>query len=380
MPESTTDTIPQLESPLRYPSFVDPSADVILRTTDGIKFPVMKGILTLASSAMKALLSNTEAGALANRCSNMSVHVCIYSPLTQINAFIYRTTVDGVVYQTFPIVEVDERCRTLDTILRIIYPLPVPDTFYLAFDDDDLASDVFDAADKLGMPRVIQFGFASLLDIARGDIKNWDASAALKAFAVACRYKLTKEAAEAARLCLMAPIRGIYVKEFEHITGGELNRLYTYQRDAGAVIKKAIALANKSLRKQCREIFEYECCSMACEGTIMNFYSPNSYKTQWEAWWTAYGNRASAVIQDSPLSQDLYSADVWNEGDHKTVLVICPECNKQSNMHFSTFKETFKAYLDTKLNNVRRSVFCLCFHAFRADNNNPIVHPRFVLI
>lgn len=117
------------------PPFNKQTADIVLRSVDGVDFRVHKAILAEATPVFEAMFGLPQ------------------PPTESFEA------VDGV-----PILHFTEPSRTLDLLLRIIYPIPDP-----AFADPEDAGLVFEAARKYDMEEAMSITQKSLLAFADAD-------------------------------------------------------------------------------------------------------------------------------------------------------------------------------------------------------------------
>lgn len=117
------------------PPFNKQTADIVLRSVDGVDFRVHKAILAEATPVFEAMFGLPQ------------------PPTESFEA------VDGV-----PILHFTEPSRTLDLLLRIIYPIPDP-----AFADPEDAGLVFEAARKYDMEEAMSITQKALLAFADAD-------------------------------------------------------------------------------------------------------------------------------------------------------------------------------------------------------------------
>ncbi|KAI0050844.1 hypothetical protein FA95DRAFT_1468496, partial [Auriscalpium vulgare] len=141
-------------------------ADVILRSSDYIDFPVHKGILGMCSSVFRTMFTLPQA-ALA--VDNADVD-------------------EG----GLPIVVVSEDSRTLDSLLPFIYP-SIPTPYPVSF---DVVDRVIAAAQKYEMTAVSSFARSLLRNQCRSDLAY---DHPFRAYVSACKYGFAEEALEAAR-------------------------------------------------------------------------------------------------------------------------------------------------------------------------------------
>ncbi|GJE95563.1 BTB domain-containing protein [Phanerochaete sordida] len=125
------------------PPFNKPSADVILRSCDNVDFHTHKNILSLASSFFETMFSIPQGPEQA---------------------------LSGL-----PVVEISENSSTLDSLLRLCYPVRDP-----ILGNIDLAGRVLAAAKK--------YDFTEASDLVAEKLRGLACTSPLEAFSIACRY------------------------------------------------------------------------------------------------------------------------------------------------------------------------------------------------
>ncbi|OCH85820.1 hypothetical protein OBBRIDRAFT_762366 [Obba rivulosa] len=180
-------------------------ADIILRSSDKVSFPVHKFLLSRASPAFETMFSLPQPGG---------------APIST---------------QELPAVELAEDSQTLDVILRLCYPIEVhlPDDFI------DRAQPVLEAARKYALDGVMErLGF-------RLKDARMIATQPLRLYALACAYGFEDVARKAARETLRDdPLDVPYSSTLRCMTGGAYHRLLQYHRECRRVACDAVSEKN----------------------------------------------------------------------------------------------------------------------------------------
>jgi hypothetical protein len=165
------------------PPFDDPSADLILRSTDGVDFRVFKNILSLASKPLADKVVKTE-------------------------------DADGV-----QVVKFAQDSKFLDIVLRHLYPVP-PTAVTLP--DVRLLAEFAEYYDVNALePRIVSY----LKDTLEGD--------PIGVYSIAVTYDHLDIAAKAARLSLQLPISDLKSQLLENSTADPYRELIKYHAACG---------------------------------------------------------------------------------------------------------------------------------------------------
>ncbi|KDQ60451.1 hypothetical protein JAAARDRAFT_174577 [Jaapia argillacea MUCL 33604] len=180
------------ENPTTSP-FDDPSADVILRSSDGIEFPTFTTLLSLASPVFRDMEGVSRAGADVKK--------------------------EGI-----PVVEMDEDGRVLKLLLRFCYPKRKP--VIKTFED---AKSLLIAAKKYDMEFIVEASKERLLKEGKDD--------PIALYAFACAHKLRDLARDAAIMALrktenelLPPDSPPLIAEFHDISAWSFMQLLYYHR------------------------------------------------------------------------------------------------------------------------------------------------------
>ncbi|PIL24760.1 hypothetical protein GSI_12646 [Ganoderma sinense ZZ0214-1] len=183
-------------SPLSHP-FNDPSADVILTSSDNIIFKLHKVILSLGSEFFKAMfsLSQPESSSPGD---------------PQINDSSADAEIDGL-----PVIHVSEPSEVLSKLFRLCYPMDNPHLETI----DEVAA-ILTAALKYELRKPIQ--------MASRRLRKLMPKASLRVYAIACTLDLEDEARAAAAVIRERKLQNEYAAELEDISIGAYHRLLYY--------------------------------------------------------------------------------------------------------------------------------------------------------
>ncbi|GBE89538.1 hypothetical protein SCP_1602000 [Sparassis crispa] len=179
--------------------FDNPAANIILRSSDNIDFCVHSVVLSEASPFFKDMFS-------------------LQQPLVD------HIKPDGLdeYRDGRPVIVVGEDSRTLDSLLRLCYPITDPELKELTE-----VRAVLEAALKYQMEEATAIATKALRTFAHGE--------PLRIWAIACRLRLEVEARYAAGLSLAQPISGEFPEEMQELTAGPYFRLLRFHRLKGEV-------------------------------------------------------------------------------------------------------------------------------------------------
>ncbi|GBE89539.1 hypothetical protein SCP_1602010 [Sparassis crispa] len=182
------------------PPFDNPSANIILRSSDNIDFCVHSIILSEASPFFKDLFSLQQPIVDHTKSNNTDE---------------YR---DGRL-----VITVREDSRTLDGLLRLCYPITDPELKDLL-----LVRAMLEAALKYQMDEATA--------ITRKALRSFAEKEPLRIWAIACQLRLEEDAHYAAQFTLQqTSIADSFPQEMQEITAGPYFRLLKYHRLRGAV-------------------------------------------------------------------------------------------------------------------------------------------------
>ncbi|KAI0046374.1 hypothetical protein FA95DRAFT_1606948 [Auriscalpium vulgare] len=177
------------------PPFDHAHADLVLRSSDGMRFRVFKPILSLASPVFSDML---DLGAPLEGTPAASDEKC----------------------GELPMVTLSEDARTLDLLLRWCYPVK--------------AQKLSPLEDVRRLVAVAQkYGIEAFDDVLDDALQAHFKSDPVGVFAIAVAYNLEEIAKTAARSALRIPLRRIVSSRFAGLAGGALNVLVEYHLECG---------------------------------------------------------------------------------------------------------------------------------------------------
>ncbi|KAI0794173.1 hypothetical protein C8Q74DRAFT_561290 [Fomes fomentarius] len=181
-----------------YP-FDKPGADIILRTCDGVDFRVYSHVLILASSFFETMLSLPQSQS-QNEDSE---------------------AIDGC-----PVIPVSEDSETLETVLRICYPI----------DQDDPSRSLMQI--EKALKAALKYDMGMPVKVLQKELIAGTDTDALRTWAIACRTGLEDAARHAARTLTdrqSLDITTLVAADLEGITAAEYFRLREFYRLRGQV-------------------------------------------------------------------------------------------------------------------------------------------------
>ncbi|KZT07325.1 uncharacterized protein LAESUDRAFT_699242 [Laetiporus sulphureus 93-53] len=240
------------------------TADVILRSSDGVDFRVKKAIIAEASTFFESLFTLPRLQAASDE---------------------YR---DGL-----PVIPMTEDKNTLEKLLRIFYPVRDPD-----IDLHEIAP-LLDAARKYDIDVVMDV-------IMRKLEASYAKTAPLKAYAVAVHFHLTSEAVEAARYYLDEEMEHVPLPEFDNISASAYIRLLNYHAKCG---EAASGLAKKFRWIDSSDDWVwFECTS--CPGASMRWYLKSNELRTPRTWWLQHMERSADLLKETQQHGNLCSGMV----------------------------------------------------------------------
>jgi hypothetical protein len=202
--------------------FTKPSADVILRSTDGVKFNVHKLLLSEASPYFEDMFSSSQP---TEDEPIVGGPAAIHDQATEVTQS--QSTIANDTYSAsgskLLVVDLTEDANTIEHLLRLIYPITDP-----VLDSLDEVVAVMAAADKYRMDEALVISQRKLLGFAERE--------PLRVFAIAYHHKQPEIAKTAARLWLSQPMPVEDVTELSLINAFTFHRLLRYQADARKVV------------------------------------------------------------------------------------------------------------------------------------------------
>lgn len=188
--------------------FNRPSEDVILRSSDGVDFYVNKWILIGASAVFADMFSLPQpASDVSSKDPSAPSESVVSSP------------------PKFPVVELNEVGRTIETLLRLFHPLP-PSPEFPTFDS---TKPVLEAAHKYQMDHAFE--------LLRPQLLRFSKVTPVRIYAFAARCGVSDLMQSAADEFLRSPNRWAYADELSDVSGTEYFRLHMYREQCTAAIR-----------------------------------------------------------------------------------------------------------------------------------------------
>ncbi|OCH84502.1 hypothetical protein OBBRIDRAFT_799023 [Obba rivulosa] len=204
-PDAASDTHDSSTKEASHP-FNKPSADTILRTSDRVDFRIRRSILVEASPVFEDMFSIPQAPTSAADG---------HAPR------LYLSTGDDAV----PIIDVTEDSTTMDSLLRLCYPIADP-TFLFP----GQLSPILDAASKYMMEEACC--------ILKGRLVTMAKSHPVEVFAIACRHD-AEEAAKATAQYMRAKLANMDTFPVDALSDVRAGPLYRVMQKHKSILKKA---------------------------------------------------------------------------------------------------------------------------------------------
>jgi len=221
--------------------------------------------------------------------ANFHVHKCILAAASPFFAHMFELPQphdECMDKPSVPVVDVSENTRTLEALLRCVYPVPKPaiDTF------EDLTA-VLEAATK--------YDLTSAIDHLRGLLVSprFVDKDPVRAYAIASRFELEAEARMASRATLRVRVLDTPLSDdLRHISAFAYHRLLALHSQRAAAAQELLVVPDT-----------VKC--MMCNGTHYGaFYPPR--------WWKDYEARARKELATCPTSDVIFSMAFLNQSAH----------------------------------------------------------------
>lgn len=278
-----------------------PSGGVVLRSSDKVEFKVYKNILALASPFFKVMFSLPEQPIAEAEILPATSSI----PSTPSGA---QETIDGL-----PVIDLTETCRTLNTLLRMIYPTS-PAKFKGLTSNGHVTDasklighiePVLEAALKYDMTVVVQELCTKLLDAAdhvRTDGTVVDSTLAVRMYTLACRFKLVDEARLASFAALRGRVRGVFFDGLRGMNAAQYFHLLEYHEKAVNAVLPLLRLYEQP--DHLRSLVKCERCRA---GQIL----PREREPA--PCWLDFMARAEVVVRASPRTSEIFSSKFMEE-------------------------------------------------------------------
>ena len=247
------------------PSFVDPFADVILVSSDGVEFPVAKAVMAMVSTVFEGMFQLPQNDGFESISDKQDSDKTVVKP-----------------HSSFSRIPVSEDSHTLDEFLSLIYRKKSVTIDEYTGEESQSIRKILDVAAKYDVRFIIEDVFRALLELARA---SPSITLSLQLYALACHHSHKDYAQKAG----FESLRGDIVEsvgsshrlpEFDLVNANVFFRLLELHLNASRDISEAI-----------------EGCRSGC----INCLTANSN------WVDKWKSSAKAVVATSPLG-DVFSS------------------------------------------------------------------------
>ena len=311
----------------------DSVVDIILRSSDGVQFPVHKSLLSQASPFFNDMFS-------------------IPQPNSSLDSDAPTDLID-----------LSEPSETIKLILSLCWHADSPHTSLL-IDSLSHIADLLQAADKYDMGTIRKHALYSLTQL------KFLENEPLRVYAIASRYGFHDTAMLAAQHTLRYPLlHSEYFSELEMVDGGTIYRVLRYHKQCTAAALK-VATDHTWIRDayvffDCPEAIsdegddndedEDEEVSGTCTTTIRTHPSrkhKNGYlkEVSVHPWWTKFMDTTKVA-----LSESIYSETIRDKGRVMEALSSasqCSRCRRLVKSDFSKFLDAYVNELEARVNEV----------------------------
>ncbi len=342
-PEDTAITR-QAEHPFNASSFTNDT--IIIQSSDNIFFFALKTILSMSSPFLSDLFSK----------ENEENATC---DVKQGQGSVPKVSLGRSSNRDFVVLAVPVDSETLDIVLRVIYPIPIPDTLKFApfipevldHTSLDLASRVLDCAHTLKIQRVTDIVADQLLEFCRSLCRKFDVSGcntlridgpndqstasaiALHLYALGCRHRLPCLISAGMRASLHFPPYDAHshLPAIDHISGTQLYHLQAFRRDAVTRVTSLLRLHATYKNPEPLDLANIElndavtcyCChKLEQTGPV-----PASQ------WWHAFITSAVPMLAAAPMSQEIYEQEFFMP--FWRVALGCESCARKDSKDWS---------------------------------------------
>ncbi|KAI0352392.1 hypothetical protein OH77DRAFT_1428687 [Trametes cingulata] len=304
--------------PQVLPPFDRPSADLILRSSDGAEFRVWKCILAEASPVFENMFSLAARGTLGEKAEDRP-----------------STTPSESNAIATPALDVPETSEVLNSLLRICYP-----TFEHVISSLDELKPVIHAAHKYQME--------AALDSLEDDLLEFVKNEPLRVYAIATRYDMPCAVHRAVTQSLTRPWNPSHdhVPEIEDITGGAYLCLLTYRKECTDALLQMCA----GLEWLDNVAWTFLRCKTSCtrEDTLRKLRVRDGNKDEEPVtWFWEYYTRMAALLRECPAAATI--SDPWLIKDAVRSASACSECRLLAHTHLLAFMRCMGAEITRRL-------------------------------
>lgn len=294
--------------------FNDPKADIIIRSVDNVDFRTHRLILSLASPVFEDMFglpqSPTNEGGTAGEMKDGLHVVCL-----------------------------SESSELVHLILSFSHPRCAPKV-----EDLGQIGDLMAVAIKYDMEGLSE----RLKDMARSLLNQIIEEDPIRAYAFACRFRLTDEIRKAAKRSLRIPMSGMLetppVPELNYITGAQLHDLYRYHRKcgkvSGALASKSIWLPPSTEASVVWFVGSPGHCDYDTSSSLRN--GSGAYPKKW---WTEFMRASSTALENQPHGSTVTHPVLLNQALKKAS--ACSVCRERAFDEMTQFLAVYAAEIES---------------------------------
>ncbi|TBU34038.1 hypothetical protein BD311DRAFT_747015 [Dichomitus squalens] len=320
------------------PPFNNPSADLILRTSDNVKFRVWKSILREASPVFADMF------ALGRRPIQPSQF-----DVDSDGGGDHKPSLSSSSLELEPILDLPElTSTTLRCLLLTIYPPPT----YAFTSLDDLKA-VLSAAHKYQMDAVMD----SLEDVL---VRDFVRKETLRVFCIATLYNRPSVREAAARRFLALPpvsAAEAYVDELQDIDARSYHQLLACRRQCASVL--AEATRTLSWFQDGAWVFtSLVACGCGRDEISRPLRGPDGGEVgrHIKRWFIAHYERCASALQDKPCGEALEDPALCDQALREATR--CDKCRENVHDHMRIFMKSLREYVDGKVSQITTGIYC----------------------
>lgn len=295
------------------------SADLILRSSDGVDFLVRKAVLEEASSVFSDMF--------VVGCSRADADAASTAPATT------RPS-------KLPVVDLSENSAVLDNLLRLIYPTKNP-----VFTNMSDVLDVHAAASKYMLGTDINDDILTQLDtLAEPE--------PLLAYAMACVLHREDAMRRAAKAALLRPCPGrdAYCDALESITAGDFIRLQNYHEACKAAVVRAVCSPQRDWKGRKWQ--------GRTHGPAFGPTPPGKARAGPRVWWTEWLAKARVVLEQTPHPKAVSGSHALLGSLFASGVIAASESHDQDAViaDLSLFVEEYTNAIEAAVNTVKLEI------------------------
>jgi hypothetical protein len=293
--------------------FNDPKADLIIRSSDNIDFRTFKFLLSLASTVFDDMFGWPQPPAVGSDSDTNS-------------------TIEA---GQLPVVTVSEPSRTVRNVLMFCHPKCSPELNNISEMNEVTAMGLkYDMEGVMGKAKQSAKRFS--LEVMKEPIR---------AYAIACRYKLKREMKLAAKATLALPLSGRpFPVELEMISAADLQRIIAYHDSCA----KATVVLGSTTTVHCQPKFIWTVHRISTGCTCKTkCYHNVPYPT----WWVEYAQKVDAALQIRPCGDTVRNTQGLVDETAKAAMA-CKRCNEKARADICRFNENLALAVEETVSKV----------------------------